>query len=92
MKKQINGKKRYNTILYVIVGLLLILWAFRIDLINTDNTFTLRLVQHPVFELIKLDALDVHPPLYYLNFKTFLYCDIYFTCFAIYSDNCRTFI
>ena len=42
MKKQINGKKRYNTILYVIVGLLLILWAFRIDLINTDNTFTLR--------------------------------------------------
>lgn len=71
MKKQINGKKRYNTILYVIVGLLLILWAFRIDLINTDNTFTLRLVQHPVSELIKLDALDVHPPLYYLILKLF---------------------
>lgn len=71
MKKQINGKKRYNTILYVIIGLLFILWAFRIDLINTDNTFTLRLVQHPVSELIKLDALDVHPPLYYLILKLF---------------------
>ena len=71
MKKQINGKKRYNMILHVIVGLLLILWAFRIDLINTDNTFTLRLVQHPVSESIKLDALDVHPPLYYLILKLF---------------------
>lgn len=51
--------------------MLFILWAFRIALINTDNTFTLRLVQHPVSELIRLDSMDVYPPLYYLILKLF---------------------
>lgn len=71
MKKQADKKRKINTFLYVIVAMLFVLWAFRIALINTDNTFTLRLIQHPVSELIKLDSMDVHPPLYYLVLKLF---------------------
>lgn len=71
MKKQADKKRKIDIFLYIIVAMLFILWAFRIALINTDNTFTLRLVQHPVSELIRLDSMDVHPPLYYLILKLF---------------------
>lgn len=71
MRRKFSSKKWYNTVLYIIVAVLIISWTFRIDLINTDNTFTLRLIQHPVSELIRMDSLDVHPPLYYLILKLF---------------------
>ena len=31
-----------------------------------DEVFSMELAKHPFYELIKLDARDVHPPLYYL--------------------------
>lgn len=34
-----------------------------------DESFSLALTTHPVAEIIRLDALDVHPPLYYLLLK-----------------------
>lgn len=34
-----------------------------------DEVFTLKLIRHPVSELVALTAVDVHPPLYYLIVK-----------------------
>lgn len=34
-----------------------------------DEVFTLKLIRHPVAELVALTAVDVHPPLYYLLVK-----------------------
>ena len=36
-----------------------------------DESFTLNLVQHSLPEMIRLTALDVHPPLYYILVKVF---------------------
>lgn len=69
MKQKVKSKKKYNILLCVIAILLLIFWTARIDLINKDNIFTLRMVQHSFPEIIKLDSMDVHPPLYYIILK-----------------------
>lgn len=37
-----------------------------------DEVFTLKLIRHPVTELVALTAADVHPPLYYLIVKAFV--------------------
>lgn len=37
-----------------------------------DEVFTLKLIRHPVPELVALTAVDVHPPLYYLIVKAFV--------------------
>ena len=37
-----------------------------------DEVFTLKLIRHPVGELVALTAVDVHPPLYYLIVKAFV--------------------
>ena len=71
MEKQTNKKKKTVILLYIITIILLILWAIRLDLINMDNIFTLRMIQHPFSEIIKLDSMDVHPPLYYIILKIF---------------------
>lgn len=65
------GKRKIYYVLYTISIALLFLWALRIDLVNMDDTFTLRMLQHPIPEIIKLDSLDVHPPLYYIILKIF---------------------
>lgn len=65
------GKRKMYYVLYTISITLLFLWASRIDLVNMDDTFTLRMLQHPISEIIKLDSLDVHPPLYYIILKIF---------------------
>ena len=71
MEKQTNKKKKTVILLYIITIILLILWSIRLDLINMDNIFTLRMIQHPFSEIIKLDSMDVHPPLYYIILKIF---------------------
>lgn len=68
MKK---GKRKLYHILCIIVMALLFLWTLRINLVNMDDTFTLRMLQHSILEIIKLDSLDVHPPLYYIILKLF---------------------
>lgn len=69
MNKLTTKKKKIYYVLSVIAIILLFLWTFRIDLVNMDDTFTLRMLQHPIPEIIKLDSLDVHPPLYYIILK-----------------------
>lgn len=71
MKKRTSKREKIYYILYTIAMLLLFLWTLRIDLVNMDDTFTLRMLQHPISEIIKLDSLDVHPPLYYIILKIF---------------------
>ncbi|MDR3189809.1 MAG: hypothetical protein LBT80_01220 [Lactobacillaceae bacterium] len=37
-----------------------------------DEVFTMGLIRHSYLDVIKLDAMDVHPPLYYLILKPFV--------------------
>lgn len=55
----------------MLIIFLLISWSLILNLSNPDETFTLRLIQHSFKGIISLDALDVHPPLYYLLLKAF---------------------
>lgn len=71
MEKTDNKKQWRKGILYTVVIVLLVLWTIRIGLINMDDTFTLRMLHYPIPEIIKLDSLDVHPPLYYIILKIF---------------------
>ena len=53
-------------LLFVLLGCLM---CFN-DTIWVDETFSVEMVKHSFIDMIKLDAMDVHPPLYYLNYKT----------------------
>ena len=53
--------------LFVLLGCLM---CFN-DTIWVDEAFSVEMVKHSFIEIIKLDALDVHPPLYYLIYKIF---------------------
>jgi hypothetical protein len=44
-----------------------------------DESFTMALLHHNYGEIIGLDAMDVHPPLYYLVLKTFLNITTFWT-------------
>lgn len=54
-------------LLFLLMG---ILTCFN-DTIWVDEAFSVELVKHSFVDIIKLDATDVHPPLYYLIYKLF---------------------
>lgn len=56
-------------LLLAICIILLLTWSLRLNLANTDETYSLELVKHSFWGVVQLDALDVHPPLYYLILK-----------------------
>ncbi len=63
--------KLKKTMFYAIPMLFLLIgfWTCFSPTIWVDEAFSLELIKHPFVELIKLDAMDVHPPLYYLIYK-----------------------
>lgn len=69
MVKNINQHKK--AIIYFLGLLLFVPWIFTLNLGNFDDTFTLRMLQHSILQIIHLDSLDVHPPLYYIILKIF---------------------
>ena len=62
-------KQHKKAIIYCLGLLLFVPWIFRLNLGNPDDTFTLRMLQHSIPQIIHLDSLDVHPPLYYIILK-----------------------
>lgn len=64
-------KQHKKAIIYFLGLLLFVPWIFTLNLGNFDDTFTLRILQHSIPQIIRLDALDVHPPLYYIILKLF---------------------
>lgn len=64
-------KQHKKAIIYCLGLLLFVPWIFRLNLGNPDDTFTLRMLQHSIPQIIHLDSLDVHPPLYYIILKLF---------------------
>lgn len=63
-------KQHKKVIIYCLGLLLFVPWIFRLNLGNPDDTFTLRMLQHSIPQIIRLDALDV-PPIYYIILKLF---------------------
>ena len=57
-----NIKQHKKAIIYFLGFLLFVPWIFRLNLGNPDDTFTLRMLQHSIPQIIRLDALDVPPP------------------------------
>lgn len=57
-----NIKQHKKAIIYFLGLLLFVPWIFTLNLGNFDDTFTLRMLQHSIPQIIRLDALDVHPP------------------------------
>lgn len=69
--KLVNGKIVYAVaVILGIVFLSSICWAAFVPIIVGDETFSMKLVQHSYFDIAKLTAMDVHPPLYYWILKT----------------------
>lgn len=64
-------KQHKKAIIYFLGLLLFVPWIFTLNLGNFDDTFTLRMLQHSIPQIIRLDALDVHPPIYYIILKLF---------------------
>lgn len=71
-------KSIWIKLFYGITILLLITWTLSAKL-YIDESFTLGLIKHNWLEVIKLDAMDVHPPLYYLVLKLFLNITTFWT-------------
>lgn len=44
-----------------------------------DESFTMALISHNFGDIIRLDAMDVHPPFYYLSLKAFLNVTTFWT-------------
>ena len=50
----------------IVVGTLLMAVAFSYDAVWFDEAYSLALAQHPIPEIVRIGAADVHPVLYYL--------------------------
>lgn len=60
-------KKNKN--FFQILIILLIFFSYFKMTIFGDEAFTLNLIHHNLLEIVQIDSLDVHPPLYYLVLK-----------------------
>lgn len=68
-------KNRFKEVSYYLIPIILIIIGFMSvsgSSVWSDEVFSLELIKHPFFELIELDAQDVHPPLYYLILRGFV--------------------
>lgn len=63
-------KSIWIKLFYGIAIFLLLTWTFSLNL-YMDESFSLKLSSQNWLNIIKLDSLDVHPPLYYLILKAF---------------------
>ena len=76
MKKKDHLFLGYLFYFFSFIGLLIMIYLCvnsTIDLnSNTDEAFTLRLINHSLIDIVRGTALDVHPPLYYLILKLFV--------------------
>lgn len=71
-------KSIWIKLFYFIATFLLITWSFSISS-YVDEDFSLGLIRHSWSQIITLDAMDVHPPLYYLTLKVFLNITTFWT-------------
>lgn len=80
IKKILKG---HNINKYLFITLIIIaIFSFILSIttgLNNDEFFSIGLVQHSYLSLIKIDALDVHPPLYYIILKLFLNITTFWT-------------
>ena len=66
-------QEKYWLIWLLLLGLLLRLFQISEWSLWHDEAITVLLAQKPIRELIPITAADVHPPLYYLLVKPFLW-------------------
>lgn len=64
--------------LFYLISIPMLLWTISFNL-HIDESFTLGLIKHSWLQIISLDAMDVHPPLYYLVLKAFLNITTFWT-------------
>lgn len=81
-------KQHKKAIIYFLGLLLFVPWIFTLNLGNFDDTFTLRILQHSIPQIIRLDALDSTIVLHHS--KAILQCNIYKSRIAVYSNYCGT--
>lgn len=70
--------KHDNKLLIIISTILVIPFIFNVGLLY-DDPFSMGMINHTYPEIIKLTALDVHPPLYYFVLKAFLSITTFWT-------------
>lgn len=64
--------KLRTTLIIIITSIIALMLSMHLSLF-IDESFTMSLIRHSYRSIISLDALDIHPPLYYLILKLFLY-------------------
>lgn len=72
-------KKAHLTTLFLFLISIAYMLIFMHPTIWRDESFTLALVGHNYGDIVRLDAMDVHPPLYYIALKFFLTVTAFWT-------------
>lgn len=65
-------------LLFLFVVFLLIISALH-PTFELDESYTFGLIKHDYLDIINLNSMDVHPPLYYIILKLFLSCSTFWT-------------
>lgn len=79
MKNIKEHNHQFSQICLIIGMFLFLTWTLSTNL-YVDESFTLGLIKHNWSQIISLDSMDVHPPLYYLVVKLFLMITTFWTC------------
>lgn len=66
-----NKKSSLSVIKFLFISVLSLLLSMHLSMFF-DESFTMGLIHHGYINLIRIDSLDVHPPLYYVLLKLFL--------------------
>ena len=64
--------KKIKELAFYCIPMIMIICSFITIFENTiwvDEAYSLELAKHSMIDLIKIDSLDVHPPLYYIILK-----------------------
>lgn len=76
--------KKFYSFGGILLSIAAIIFAFFYSLhvnLTADEAFTIALINHSPWDLIKTDALDVHPPLSYLIYKIIAWPITHFTAY-----------
>lgn len=72
-------RNNYLKLTFVLVCMLIIVMGLSCLLLFTDESFSMNIIRYSFKNIIRLDGMDVHPPLYYIVLKIFISVTTFWT-------------
>lgn len=79
MEEKCKYLLKYFISIIIIISILLYIITSLHPTFMLDESFTYSLTRHTIKKIINMDMMDVHPPLYYICLKLFLYLTTFWT-------------